>query len=205
MRILSDESCDLAIEPILKNLSVDLMKFIRFHLRNLEGNRDTFNIRLANLLDTIVEFGVYGSVLESLAGKLKEGIDNNMLDKVIETMELISFAISDLDDHYAHIRRNQNKRIINKEDDKQLINILSLLLIGLKSYPKEQKLSQLSLILIDKIVKLIKQFEFQKSHKMQNEFSDMLREPIKMFNELYEEMSHKDNFDQNEELQNMEF
>lgn len=117
MRILSDESCDLAIEPILKKLSVGLMKFIQFHLKNLEEpHRDTFNIKLANLLDTIVEFAVYGCVLESLADKLKEGIDNKIKKEVIESIELISFAISDLDDHYANLRNN--KRIVNKEDDK---------------------------------------------------------------------------------------
>lgn len=76
MRILSDPSCDLAVDPILKNLSADLLMFIKFHQKNRdEASLRSFNKNLNSLLDVISAdeqgYTYYGAVLESLANKLK--------------------------------------------------------------------------------------------------------------------------------------
>jgi hypothetical protein len=106
MRILSDPSCDLAVEPILKNLSVDLLKFIQFNQKNRdEDSCNSFNRTLNTLLDEISEdeygYSYYGAVLESLASKLESSFNEDKekqgtIQDVIETINLISFALYDI-------------------------------------------------------------------------------------------------------------
>lgn len=73
LRIMSEEENTMV--PILKQLSIHLIKFIRFHYNN--GNIEElpkFTSTLTNLLEQIS--GQYGVVLESLANKLEQEINN---------------------------------------------------------------------------------------------------------------------------------
>lgn len=163
MRILSDPSCDLAIEPILKNLSVDLLKFIKFHQKNRDdASLKSFNKNLNTLLDEISAddqgYSYYGAVLESLANKLQSSFNKdqenqeNIID-VIDTIDLISFAINDILNQY-HGNHGRQK-LVNQKDDQDMINIISLLLKCIEKYNENQELQQMSLILIDKILKIL--------------------------------------------------
>jgi hypothetical protein len=72
LRIMSDEQNTTV--PILKNLSIHLIKFIRFHLVNRNADTQRFKANLINLLEQIAPF--YKAVLESLATKLQQEIEN---------------------------------------------------------------------------------------------------------------------------------
>jgi hypothetical protein len=101
LRILSDEQNTTV--PILKMLSIHLIKFIRFHLINRNAEQKSrFNQNLKNLLEQIAPY--YKAVLESLATKLQQEIENLDYSDIgrsadslhLESIDLISFAIFDL-------------------------------------------------------------------------------------------------------------
>ena len=73
LRILSDESNTTV--PILKNLSVPLIKFIKFHQVNKNDEKSPrFIQNLRNLLEQIAP--QYKAVLGSLAAKLQKEIED---------------------------------------------------------------------------------------------------------------------------------
>jgi len=97
--------------PILQHLSIHLIKFIRFHLKNpnhkFEGN-------LKNLLEQIAPY--YKAVLESLAKKLEQEIQNldhsQPLENMnIESIDLISFAIFDLKQLYDKLLSSDDSKL----------------------------------------------------------------------------------------------
>ena len=98
LRILNDEANTSV--PILKHLSIHLIKFIRFHLVNRNVDMRRFKGNLSNLLEQIAPY--YRAVLESLATKLQEEIEHldsasvNFGEAHFESIDLIQFAISDL-------------------------------------------------------------------------------------------------------------
>ena len=97
LRVLSDES-NITV-PILKHLSIHMIKFIRFHLQNRNVDLKKFKSNLTNLLESIQPY--YKAVLNSLATKLQEEIElidynTNYEDVNVESIDLIQFAILDL-------------------------------------------------------------------------------------------------------------
>jgi hypothetical protein len=127
LRIISDEQTTTA--PILKKLSIHLIKFIKNHLGNSDTDLYKFKQNLHSLLETIQPS--YKAVLESLAEQLGQeianldyNIDATSETQNLETLELISFAIFDLQRIYH--------RLLNHKDSKEyLAKILSKLLEGM--------------------------------------------------------------------------
>lgn len=126
LRIMSDEQ-NTSI-PILNQLSIHLIKFIRFHLVNRNADINRFKANLINLLEQIHPF--YKAVLESLSTKLQQEIealdysDNTNEAQNLESIDLISFAIFDLQLLF--------KRLLQTNESKlHLTQILSILLKGM--------------------------------------------------------------------------
>lgn len=83
LRIMSDEN-GITV-PILKNISIHLIEFIKYHLPNvsevnaLDRDDKKFILNLRNFLEQI--YPQYHAVLDSLAKKLNLEIDNVEFDK----------------------------------------------------------------------------------------------------------------------------
>lgn len=106
-----------------------MIKFIKNHLENSNTDIYKFKQNLHSLLETIQPS--YKAVLESLAEQLGQeitnldyNIDATSETQNLETLELISFAIFDLQRIYH--------RLLNHKDSKEyLAKILSKLLEGM--------------------------------------------------------------------------
>ena len=126
LRIMSDEQSTTV--PILKHLSIHLIKFIRFHLASRLDKQNRFPGNLRNLLEQIAPF--YKAVLESLATKLKQEIEsldysNPLNDNLqLESIDIISFAIFDLQKHF-------DKLLSYNDSPRYLTQIFSNLLKGM--------------------------------------------------------------------------
>lgn len=88
LRVINDE--ENIVEPVLQSLAIDLIKYIRFHLKSKNSK---FEGNVINLLDQIQTY--YRSVLDSLAQKLQEeiaGLDHEKIQTEqlhLESIELI--------------------------------------------------------------------------------------------------------------------
>lgn len=189
LRIISDEQTTTA--PILKKLSIHLIKFIKNHLGNSDTDLYKFKQNLHSLLETIQPS--YKAVLESLAEQLGQeianldyNIDATSETQNLETLELISFAIFDLQRIYH--------RLLNHKDSKEyLAKILSKLLEGMSKISNNHQnleLIQPCLDVIDQILNILSGIDEGKTlrHQKQN---PKFKESLDNFNKLYIEMSHQ--------------
>jgi hypothetical protein len=146
LRILNDEANTSV--PILKHLSIHLIKFIRFHLVNRNVDMRRFKGNLSNLLEQIAPY--YKAVLESLATKLQEEIEH--LDSAaekggearFESIDLIQFAISDLRALYPRLLETRESQVY-------LTQILQNLLNGMKIMSNDNKNFELIIPSLDVI------------------------------------------------------
>mmetsp|Transcript_1941 Transcript_1941/g.2805 ORF Transcript_1941/g.2805 Transcript_1941/m.2805 type:complete len:179 (-) Transcript_1941:5063-5599(-) len=156
LRILSDEANTTV--PILKHLSIHLIKFIRFHLVNKNADINRFKANLINLLEQIAPH--YRAVLESLAAKLKQEIENLDYNTVqetsnLESIDLISFAIFDMQQLYRRLLQSNDAKLY-------LTQILSNLLNGMDKISNEHKNMEMilpSLEVIDQILNILQKLD----------------------------------------------
>lgn len=172
--------------PILKNLSTDFIKFIRFHLPNVDqaDNDRRFTANLKNLMEH--SSNSYHAVLQSLGSKLKLEIDalGNDNDQKLESIDIISYAVFDMKKLYP-------KLLDASESKKQLKDILSTLLCGLTKLSKftaNMELMSNTMAVVDQILDTFKSFDDQNSKK-DKKGDDVFKKAIESFNELYVSIS----------------
>lgn len=190
------------MEPVLQSLAIDLIKYIRFHLKSKNSK---FEGNVINLLDQIQTY--YRSVLDSLAQKLQEeiaGLDHEKIQTEqlhLESIELIQFAVFDLQTLWPKLLDNQNSM-------RKTTEILSNMLRGMNKISNDNQNLELiipSLELVDKILNILEYIDsgmILNKEKQKPEF----KQAIESFNLLYVKMSNGliDRYNQNEYPQKLE-
>lgn len=194
LRVINDE--ENIVEPVLQSLAIDLIKYIRFHLKSKNSK---FEGNVINLLDQIQTY--YRSVLDSLAQKLQEeiaGLDHEKIQTEqlhLESIELIQFAVFDLQTLWPKLLDNQNSM-------RKTTEILSNMLRGMNKISNDNQNLELiipSLELVDKILNILEYIDsgmILNKEKQKPEF----KQAIESFNLLYVKMSNGliDRYNQNE-------
>ena len=184
------------MEPVLQSLAIDLIKYIRFHLKSKNSK---FEGNVINLLDQIQTY--YRSVLDSLAQKLQEeiaGLDHEKIQTEqlhLESIELIQFAVFDLQTLWPKLLDNQNSM-------RKTTEILSNMLRGMNKISNDNQNLELiipSLELVDKILNILEYIDsgmILNKERQKPEF----KQAIESFNLLYVKMSNGliDRYNQNE-------